>query len=120
MHPITSTTLYTSPPAASSFLKPILFMLSLVYSISSSANPVYIFHPLNVPLASSKHLPQVVLKHNNTTSYHLPLPACRLLSSIPICPSAFLSFSFHQLYPTYHPHHRSFCSSQNSIFNKFF
>ena len=42
----------------------------------------------DVPLPLSKHLPQVLLKHNHTTLHYLPLPAYLLLPSIPTCLSA--------------------------------
>ena len=54
--------------------------LQLVPCISSLVNPVYVFHPLHVPLPSSRHLPQVVSKHDHTTSHHSPLPTYLLLS----------------------------------------
>ena len=65
---------------ATSFLKPILLcFLQLVPSISSSVSPVYIFHPLYVPLPSSQHL-----SLDCTTLCHSPLPAYLHLSSIPM------------------------------------
>ena len=87
--------------------------LQLVPSISSSVGPVYIFHPLHVPLSSSKHLPQVIIKHDHTTSHHLPFPAYLLLFSIPTCASALL---YSSCPPNFHPRNRSFCFSQNSYF----
>ena len=62
--------------------------LQLVLSILSLTGFVYVFHLLHVPLPSSKHLPQVISKHN-----HSPLPVYLLLLSIPTCPSASL-YSF--------------------------
>ena len=75
--------------------------LQLVSSISSSVGLVYVFHPLFVPLPLSKHLPQVISKHNHTTSYHLPLPAYLLFPSILACPSTPL-YSSCPLYFTPH------------------
>ena len=88
----------------------------LVLFISSSVGPVYVFHPLHVPLPLSKHLPQVVSKHDHTTSHHSLLPAYLLLPSIPTCHHLLCISLVHQLYTTHLPYHRSFCSSQNSYF----
>ena len=71
-----------------------LCFVQLVPSISSSVGPVYVFHLLHVPLPLSKHLRQVVSKHDHITSHYLPLPVYLLLSSIPTCPSATISFQF--------------------------
>ena len=87
----------------------------LVSSIPSSVDPVYAFHPLHVPLPLSKHLPQVVLKHNHITSYYSPLSAYLLLPSIATCSLGRLYFSC-QLYTTRRPYHGSFCPFQNSYF----
>ena len=90
--------------------------LQLVPSILSLISPVYVFHSLHVPLPSSKHLPQVVSKHDQPPHTICP---CQL-----IC--CFLqSQHVHQLhciplvrkfYTAHRSHHRSFCSSQNSYF----
>ena len=90
--------------------------LQLVSSISSLVSSVYVFHPLHLPLPSSKCLSQVISKYDHTTSHCLPLPVYVLLPSIPTCSSAPL---YSSCIPTLHhtcPHHRSFCSSQNSHF----
>ena len=50
--------------------------LQLVFSILSSVGPVYVFHLLYVPLHSSKHFSQVVLKHDHTTA---PICPCQLI-----------------------------------------
>ena len=76
-------------------------------------------HPLFAPLPSSKHLLQIISKHDHTTSHHLPLPAYLLLSSILKKSVGNLLHCIplvHQLYTAHGPHHRSFCSSQNSYF----
>ena len=88
----------------------------LVFFISSSVGPVYVFHPLHVPLPLSKHLPQVVSKHDHTTSHHSLLPAYLLLPSIPTCHHLLCISLVDQLYTAHLPYHRSFCSSQNSYF----
>ena len=117
MHLTTSATLPTPSlhlhqSGTSSFLKPPLScFLQLVSSISSLVGSVHVFHPLYVPLPSSKHLPQVISKHDHTTSDHSPLPAYVLFPSIPTCPSAPLYSSCPPTYTTHCPHHRSFCSS---------
>ena len=104
--------LHLHQSGTSSFLKPPLScFLQLVSSISSLVGPVYVFHPLYVPLPSSKHLPQVISEHDHTTSDHSPLPAYLLFPSIPTCPSAPLYSSCPPTYTTHCPHHRFFCSS---------
>ena len=71
--------------ATSSFIKPILLMFPSTYSLHFMFGwPVYIFHPFHVPLPSSKHLPQVISKHDHITSHHTSLPAYLLLPSISI------------------------------------
>ena len=102
--------------SAASFFKTTFCFLQFVPSISSSVNPVYDFHLLHVPLPSSKRLPYVISNcdHTSHTIHPCKLICCFLQSQhvhqllcIPL---------FQQLYITHHPHHRSFCSSQNSYF----
>ena len=84
-----STTPHLQQSATSSFLKPILLMFpSTCFLHFILSQPCLHFHLLHVPFPLSKHLPQVVSKHDHTTSHHLPLPAYLLLFSIPMCPSA--------------------------------
>ena len=97
--------LHLHQSAASSFFKPILLMLfRLVPSISSSVDPVYIFHPLYVPLPSSKHLPLVVSKHDHTTSCHFFHFTCCFLQSQHVHQLLFISL-VHQLYTAHCPHY---------------
>ena len=81
--------------------------IQLVPSVLSLVGLVYVFHPLYVPLPSSKHFRPIVVKHNHTTSHHLPY---LLHPSIPTFPSA----PRHSSCPpttAHHLHHRSFYSS---------
>ena len=102
--------LHLHQSATSSFFKPILLMLpSTCFLHLIFSPPCLCFPSTYVLFPSSKHLPQVVSKHDHTTSHHLLLPAYLLLPSIPTCPSAPLYFS---CLPTLHcTYHRSFCSS---------
>ena len=87
--------------------------LQLVSSIFSSVGPFYVFHPLHVSLPSSEHIPQVILKHVNQP-YHLT-PFCCFLLYQHVHQLLCIPF-VHQLYTAHHPHHRAFCSSQNTYF----
>ena len=73
--------------------------LQLVFSISSSVDPVYVFHPLYVPLLSSIHLPQVISKHDHTISHLFTLAS---LSAASFSPKHLYQLHciplFHQLY----------------------
>ena len=132
MHFTTSATLSTSSlhlhrsaaslsQSFSGFLQLVPSILSLVFLCVSLHGQLSIlsFNCLSFPstscnIAFIKHLPQVILKHDRTTSYHLPFPAYLLLPSIPTCPSAPL---YSSCPPTlHHTHHRSFCFSQNTLF----
>ena len=79
---------YIDLPHCRSLNQSLSCFLQLVPSISSSVGPIYFLHPLHVLLSSSKHLFQVVSKHDHTTSHHSPLPVYLLLPSIPTCLSA--------------------------------
>ena len=89
----------------------------LVSSISSLVHPVYVFHPFHVPLSSSKHLPQFISNHDHNTSYYFcPYQLiCCFLQSQHVHQLLCISL-VHQLHTIHHPHHRSFCSSQNTNF----
>ena len=121
MHLTTSATLLTPSlplhhlPHLLSLNQSFSCFLQFVSSILPSVSLVYLFHSLHVPIPSSKHLPQVVPKHDHTTSHHWPLPAYLLFPSIPTCPSAPLYPLIHQLYTAHNPHQKSFCSSQNNL-----
>ena len=97
-------TTYTNLLHLLSLNQSFLCFLQLVSSISSLVSPVYVFHPLHVPLLSSKHFLQVISKHDHTTSHHSPLPAYLLLPSIPTCPSAplysFCPPTLHHTFPS--------------------
>ena len=65
--------LFLHKSVASSFLILILLIFpSTSFLHFIFGQPCLHFHPLHVPLPSSKHLPEVVSKHDHTTSHYLP------------------------------------------------
>ena len=102
---------------ASSFHKPILLMFfQPVSSILSLAGPVYVFYPLHLLLPSSKHF--LRLSQNMIIPPHNICPCqliCCFLQSQHVHQLLCIPL-VHQLHTVYHPHHRSFCSFQNSYF----
>ena len=117
MHPSTSTilptpSLHLHQSAASSFLKPILFMFASTYSLYF----IFIWPCLHFP-STSCTIAFIKTSFSGCLKawpYHfIPLlPAYLLLLSIPIYPSA-------PLYSSCPPtlHHTSFCSSQDNLFS---
>ena len=86
MHPTISAILLIPSLSTYTDLPHLLFLnqsfscfFQLISFISSSVGAAYVFYPLHVSSPSSKHLPQVVSKHDHTTSHHLSLPIYLLL-----------------------------------------
>ena len=77
--------IYTNLPYLLSLNQSSSCFLQPVPSISSSFDFVYVTHPLHVPLSLSKHLHQVVSKHDHITSPHSPFPAYLLVPPILTC-----------------------------------
>ena len=92
--------------------QPFSCFLQLIPSILSSVGPVYVFHPLHVPLLHQNFF--VRSSQNMTTPPHTILPCqliCCFLQSQHVHQLLCIPL-VHRLYTAHRPHHRFFCSSQ--------
>ena len=103
--------------SAASFFKPILLMFLLTCFLHFIfCQPCLRFPSTLCTIGFTKHLLQVVSKHEHTNSHYLPLPAYLLLPSTQHVHQLHGISLVHQLYIAHCSNHRSFCSSQNSYF----